>query len=87
VTGDDVLTTGQVPEIQRITCECAGACSGKIRVRFRGEESAAIDAVAVATIAQEDPLSSAAVGKGESVEAKLEVGATSLPWVWSHSCG
>ena len=41
-SGDDPLTTGQVTEIQVMSCTCATTCSGTFSLTFRGETTAPI---------------------------------------------
>lgn len=45
--GDDPMTTGQVDEVQAISCLCNG-CSGTFTVTFRGETTAPIETTATA---------------------------------------
>jgi hypothetical protein len=79
-SGDDPMTTGQVDEIQTISCTCGATCSGSIYVTFQGEVSAPIAWNAVATTAEENVHSLVTgSGRGESVQSKLEVRAPASP--------
>ena len=40
--GDDPLTTGQSDEKQELYCQCAGTCSGSLKLKFRDEVTAEI---------------------------------------------
>eukprot|EP00753_Platysulcus_tardus_P000084 PLAT10071.2.p1 GENE.PLAT10071.2~~PLAT10071.2.p1 ORF type:complete len:670 (-),score=206.73 PLAT10071.2:72-2081(-) len=41
-SGDDPQTTGQLDEIQELTCSCPVTCSGSFTLSFRGRQTAAI---------------------------------------------
>jgi hypothetical protein len=77
------MTTGQVDEIQTITCTCGATCSGSIYITFQGEVSAPIAWNAVATTAEENVNTLATgTGRGESLQSKLEVDSVCPCLVW-----
>lgn len=71
--GDDPLTTWQVDEVQKLTCECDATCSGGVKFSFRGQSTGTIAYNAVAMISDENSaVTTAGSGRGESVQAKLQ---------------
>jgi EGF-like domain len=69
--GDDPLTTGQVQEIQTLSCTCGTTCSGSLVVSYAGKSKTVLYS-AVATIAEETGSSGSGSGAGESLESVLE---------------
>jgi hypothetical protein len=83
-TGDNPDTYEQEFEVQQMTCK---ATSGTFTLTFRGFTTEPISYNAVAMIADEDALSSAAgTGKGESVQQKLHDIFSIHPQCFKGSC-
>lgn len=74
------MTTGQVDEVQAVYCQCA-SCTGFVTLTFEGDRSAPIAYNAVALTSDESTAIELGTGVGESVQSKLEVGATPLAFV------
>lgn len=69
--GDDPLTTGQLPEMQILSCTCGADCSGALVLSYAGKARSLLFS-AVATAADETGAAGSGAGAGESVESVLE---------------